>query len=213
MSQVRYRRSNNEQPDSVTQGTTDSLPKSNSESNGLSLLDILRILAALLLLNFTLSYYITKTPLWGNQTKLTNIKYLQFHASRLLSQQGYISLTDEDLSKYNGVDKSLPIYVAVNGSIYDVSSNPLTYGPGGPYSFFSGRDAARAFVTGCFQTDLTYDLRGLDEVKAKADIAGWQRFFDNNSKYWYVGQVSHPPLSGDPPPPCNAMQAPGNVRG
>lgn len=38
------------------------------------------------------------------------------------------------------------------------------YGPGGGYSFFAGRDAARAFVSGCFQDDLTWDLRGLEEM-------------------------------------------------
>lgn len=38
------------------------------------------------------------------------------------------------------------------------------YGPGGGYSFFAGRDAARAFVSGCFDTDLTHDLRGLEEM-------------------------------------------------
>lgn len=38
------------------------------------------------------------------------------------------------------------------------------YGPGGGYGFFSGRDAARAFVSGCFSEDLTWDLRGLEEM-------------------------------------------------
>lgn len=36
------------------------------------------------------------------------------------------------------------------------------YGPGGSYSFFAGRDATRAFITGCFAEDLTPDLRGAE---------------------------------------------------
>lgn len=74
-----------------------------------------------------------------------------------------MNLSESELSLYNGQDPEKPIYVAVNGSVFDVSANRLTYGPMGGYHFFAGRDAARAFVTGCFQTDLTWDLRGLEE--------------------------------------------------
>lgn len=74
-----------------------------------------------------------------------------------------ITLTDAELALYNGEDPTKPIYVAVNGSVFDVSANPQVYGPLGGYHFFAGRDAARAFVSGCFQQDLTYDLRGLEE--------------------------------------------------
>ena len=38
------------------------------------------------------------------------------------------------------------------------------------YSFFSGRDATRAFVTGCFDTDLNGDLRGVEEMFMSADL-------------------------------------------
>lgn len=74
-----------------------------------------------------------------------------------------IALTDAELAQYNGEDPTKPIYVAVNGSIFDVSANPQAYGPIGGYHFFAGRDAARAFVSGCFKEDLTYDLRGVEE--------------------------------------------------
>ena len=62
---------------------------------------------------------------------------------------------------YDGSDPTKPIYLALNGTIYDVSANPGTYGPGGSYHFFAGRDAARAFLTGCFMEDQTPDLRGV----------------------------------------------------
>jgi predicted heme/steroid binding protein len=81
-----------------------------------------------------------------------------------LLQQPRVNLTDVQLSLYDGTNPDLPIYVAINGSVYDVSANPSMYGPGGGYHFFSGRDAARAFVSGCFGQDLTWDLRGLEEM-------------------------------------------------
>ena len=55
----------------------------------------------------------------------------------------------------------------ISGDVYDVSANRRMYGPGGGYGFFSGKDAARAFVTGCFQDDLTHDIRGLDPKQLK----------------------------------------------
>lgn len=56
------------------------------------------------------------------------------------------------------------MYIAINGTIYDVSANRQTYGPGGSYQYFAGTDAARSFVTGCFATDQTADMRGVEEM-------------------------------------------------
>lgn len=60
------------------------------------------------------------------------------------------------------------------GRVYDVTSGRLIYGPRGSYHFFAGRDASRAFVTGCFETHLTHDLRGLSafdiEVSTMASL-------------------------------------------
>ena len=86
-------------------------------------------------------------------------------------QRGPLSLTDAQLSLYNGTDPSLPILLAVNGTIYDVSASPQYYGPGGMYGFFAGRDATRAFVTGCFESDLNGDLRGVEEMFMSADLS------------------------------------------
>lgn len=45
----------------------------------------------------------------------------------------------------------------------------MMYGPSGHYHFFTGRDATRAFVTGCFQEDLTHDLTGAEEMFIPVD--------------------------------------------
>lgn len=86
-----------------------------------------------------------------------------------LLKRGPIHLTDTELAAFDGTDPKKPIYVGLNGSIYDVTASERTYGPGGSYSFFAGRDAARAFITGCFQEDLTADMRGVEEMYIPKD--------------------------------------------
>lgn len=84
-------------------------------------------------------------------------------------QRGPLVLTPAQLLLHDGRDPEMPIYLALNGSVYDVSASPHLYGPGGSYHFFAGRDATRAFVTGCFDTDLTGDLRGVERMFMPVD--------------------------------------------
>lgn len=187
---------------------------SDTKNDSLTIKDILRMVGGLIFLNLVLSYYVTGTPLWGSETRWTNPRYISFQFNKALNGNKFVTLTEAELSQYTGEDPSKPIYVAVAGKVYDVTSKPHTYGPAGAYSFFAGRDAARAYVTGCFQTDLTHDLRQLEELFAQktieAKIQGWQRFYEKNPKYWYVGQVQHPPLTGAPPKLCKGQQYPGS---
>ncbi|KAI4287105.1 MAG: hypothetical protein L6R35_003643, partial [Caloplaca aegaea] len=126
-----------------------------------SLLDLVRILLGLLFLSTTLSYFVTSSsPTWGYRPAWSRPARIRAWL------RGPITLTPHQLSLYNGTHHPhLPIYLALNGSIYDVSASPHLYGPGGPYAFFAGRDATRAFVTGCFDSDnLNGDLRGVEEM-------------------------------------------------
>lgn len=176
-----------------------------NERTRFNLLDILRILSGVLLLNAFFSWYFTSTGTWGYEGKWVSTRYLR-HV--LFGRTTH--LTMEELSKFDGSNPALPIYLAVNGSVYDVSASPQIYGKDGPYHFFSGRDAARAFVTGCFhkEDEFTYDLRGIDPREAETDVKSWQNFFVNHGKYFYVGTVDHPLLTGDPPKPCKGAKFP-----
>jgi predicted heme/steroid binding protein len=137
----------------------DQTGKSSAQSSSITLLDILRLLTGLALLSVALSYFITgDSLLWGYKPWFLSIPQLKSYV------QGPISLTDAELLSYNGEDPNKPIYLGFNGSIYDVSAAPSTYGPGGSYHFFAGRDAVRAYLTGCFQEDLVPDLRGVEEM-------------------------------------------------
>lgn len=86
-----------------------------------------------------------------------------------IPQRAPVQLTPAELLTYDGSDPEKPIYLAINGTIYDVSANKRTYGPGGSYSVFAGVDAARGFVTGCFREDRTADLRGIEEMHIPRD--------------------------------------------
>lgn len=79
-------------------------------------------------------------------------------------QQGPKEFTDADLKEFDGTDPEKPIYLAINGTIYDVSNGRKHYGPGGGYHFFAGVDASRGFVTNCFAEDRTPDMRGVEEM-------------------------------------------------
>lgn len=138
------------------------------------------------------------------------------HLTDLPIQSGPLLLTPSELSRHDGSDPTLPLYLALNGTIYDVSASAHMYGPGGGYAFFAGRDATRAFVTGCFREDLTGDMRGVEEMflpvedgdafeevkeeererevaeaKEKVDkaVAGWKAFYDGSDKYFAVGRI------------------------
>ncbi|RKP27413.1 cytochrome b5-like heme/steroid binding domain-containing protein, partial [Syncephalis pseudoplumigaleata] len=114
--------------------------------------------------------------------------------------------TEDDLRKYTGEDPSLPIYIAINGEVFDVTEGRGYYGPGGGYHFFAGRDAARAYITGCFDTHLTHDLRGLSGAQIK-QLDGWIDFYRNHPRYYAVGRVIHPAIPKDAPIPEDCKEA------
>ncbi|KAE9966475.1 hypothetical protein EG327_011822 [Venturia inaequalis] len=132
-----------------------------TKRSGTNVVDILRGITGLLLLTAALSWFITGESIIWNWRQLPTLLGTV--------KSGEVLLTDAELAQYDGTDLSKPIYVGLNGSIYDVSASPQTYGAGGGYSFFSGKDAARAFVTGCFAEDLTPDLRGVEEMYIPID--------------------------------------------
>ncbi|TPX17713.1 uncharacterized protein E0L32_002814 [Thyridium curvatum] len=103
------------------------------------------------------------------------------------------TFTPRTLLPFNGEDGA-PVYLAVRGKVFDVTSGRNFYGPGGPYANFAGRDASRGLAHHSFDEDmLTKDLDGpldpledlgKDELEALRD---WEERF--NSKYLVVGRL------------------------
>ena len=96
--------------------------------------------------------------------------------------------TVEELSKYNGTNSELPIYVAIKGQIYDVSKSRDMYTPPKSYSCFAGKDASRALgMSSVKLEDCLADYSTLNEKELKT-LDDWVKFFQK--KYEVVGTVA-----------------------
>jgi len=99
------------------------------------------------------------------------------------------ALTKEELSRYDGRDPALPIFISIKGKVYDVTKGITHYGPNGGYHGFAGRDASRAFLDMCFSPEcLSKGLEGLSDEELKT-IDEWAEFYEKETKYPYVGEL------------------------
>ncbi|KAF2720669.1 putative heme/steroid binding domain protein [Polychaeton citri CBS 116435] len=142
---------------------------SDEADGNITLLDVVRVIGGLLLISCLLSYLITNDSfLWGWRPWFVRPNVI------LARMKGPILLTDTQLLAYDGNDVSKPVYLALNGTIYDVSAGRRVYGPGGSYNVFAGKDAARGFITGCFAEDSTPDLRGAEWTFVPTDVPSFE---------------------------------------
>ncbi|KAI6122829.1 cytochrome b5 [Pisolithus thermaeus] len=165
------------------------------------LLGLLKFIVYLLLIIVLAGKFFTGSFLWEYDGKWVRLKtYLPENNGRLFSESY--------LATFDGRDENKPVYLAIDGDVYDVSSNRRTYGPGGPYRHMAGVDAARSFATGCFATHRTHDLRGLSEEQLQS-VKHWKRFFADHKTYFKVGRVLHPPIDPESPipEPCDPSNA------
>ena len=107
-----------------------------------------------------------------------------------------IALTAEELAEYDGRPigddadgERRPLFLAVLGRIYDVSAGKAFYGPGRTYHKLVGRDASRAFCTGCLDDAcLIPSLDGLSEAQ-RAEAYKWAELYEHHDKYKLVGSL------------------------
>ncbi|KAL9949291.1 hypothetical protein ACHAQF_000406 [Verticillium nonalfalfae] len=137
------------------------------------LIDVLRVLSFLAVASCALSYVMSsgESFTWGFDDKPWYLRPSYWK----LRWNGPLYLTPAELRAYDGTTPDTPIYLAINHTIYDVSANPRSYGPGGSYHLFAGHDASRAFVTGCFAEDRVPDMRGVETMYLPLDDADVDR--------------------------------------
>ncbi|ORZ37843.1 cytochrome b5-like heme/steroid binding domain-containing protein [Catenaria anguillulae PL171] len=98
-----------------------------------------------------------------------------------------LTLTPAQLAQFNNADASLPVYVAIKGIIYDVSSNREMYPCGQSYGLFAGKDASRALAKSSLdEKHIRADWQDLPEEEIKV-LDDWVKFYEK--KYPKVGRV------------------------
>lgn len=102
------------------------------------------------------------------------------------SQKKELLFTKEELAKYDDSNANLPVYLAILGEVFDVSTGHYYKRKGG-YHFFTGKDGTRAFVTGEFnEKGLIPDIEGLTPQQVLS-IDEWAKFYHKD--YTYVGKL------------------------
>jgi len=103
--------------------------------------------------------------------------------------------TIEQLREFDGSNDK-PIYIALRGEVYDVSSASDFYGEGSGYHCFAGREASRAMARLSFEEE---DLANpnVDDLGPfdRSTLDDWIQKFKYYKCYPVVGKVSYPPAS------------------
>ncbi len=129
--------------------------------------------------------------------------------------EGTIALTAEELAEFDGrpvgPTERAPLYLSILGRIYDVTDGASFYGPGKSYhkvwaaatsarvartahgaplrAQLVGRDASRAFCTGCLEPPcLISDLRELTPAQLR-EADKWVELYEHHDKYTLVGKL------------------------
>ncbi|XP_069315562.1 neudesin [Eulemur rufifrons] len=107
--------------------------------------------------------------------------------------------TEEELARYGGEEEDQPIYLAVKGVVFDVTSGKEFYGRGAPYNALTGKDSTRGVAKMSLDpADLTHDTTGLTakELESLDDV--FTKVY--KAKYPIVGYTARRILNEDGSP-------------
>ena len=125
-----------------------------------------------------------------------------FSKMPMLTADGLRVFTVKELWQYRGIGGTIdkktgiidtPIYLAILGHVFDVSTGAKHYAEKMGYQHMAGRDASRTFATGESKGEgVTDDVAGLDDDELEA-IGSWYTFFDTHETYRRVGRPAGRP--------------------
>lgn len=107
--------------------------------------------------------------------------------------------TEEELKRYDGSEDGQPIYMAIKGVVFDVTTGKEFYGKGAPYNALVGKDSTRAVAKMSLDpADFTHDTTGLTEKQ----LQSLEQIFTGTykAKYPIVGYTSRHVLNEDGSP-------------
>ncbi|CAL1575538.1 unnamed protein product [Knipowitschia caucasica] len=103
---------------------------------------------------------------------------------------------EEELRKYDGSQEDLPIYMAVNGVVFDVTKGKEFYGKDAPYNALVGKDSSRAVAKMSLEPeDLTSDTTGLTDEQLESLESTFELTY--KTKYRIVGYTASRILKED----------------
>jgi len=102
-----------------------------------------------------------------------------------------IQLAHFDGKKDEKMGDDKPVYLSVNGTVFDVSDGRHFYGPGGPYEAFAGHECGVALAKMSFDTAHLDDLAGCEKLNAgeKTELVGWIEKFTYYRNYPIKGRL------------------------
>ncbi len=109
--------------------------------------------------------------------------------------------TVAQLKEFTGTSKKFPLYVALLGDVYDVSSSSDLYGKDMPFHCYAGKDASLAMAQNSCDASFflesplnQHQVKDLDD-KVQKTLNEWIKVFQLEFKYPIVGKVSAPEVN------------------
>ncbi|CAB1449617.1 unnamed protein product [Pleuronectes platessa] len=107
--------------------------------------------------------------------------------------------TEEELRRYDGSEEAQPVYMAVKGVVFDVTTGKEFYGKDAPYNALVGKDSTRAVAKMSLDpADLTSDTSGLSEEQLTSLDSVFEGTY--KTKYPIVGYTASRILKEDGSP-------------